>query len=425
MRQPTATPNNTTDDADIGITEASTTATTDSIACTTATPPPVSHATHSSNAGTSVPASIAAHLGNTDARAEVSTHDTASKRVPRKIDRGLVAVIPPNQLRHAIRFRALSLANRFRVIRTIDVAIACFPERPFKAALTAAQRAMRAMTKAMLLLRYRTDRFQHVYGLTIAGAQWLDDHGESAAASVRRVADMTNPEHSLWMHFVTLACEARGWTALTESEALRHLNRDRAPGASVKQGFVSVLARNRKRILRPDVLCYEPDGVTWYEIDRSKRGADREASLAALAQRIGSKVATGEVLRRVVVHAKNERILKRALAILRAQESASERPHALTDRTFREIDEGTFEVRTEIEQRMSDGRIGIVECCVGHVVIQLLPTWLPKVRLDAKNKHPLSGWLGENYLPYRRPDSLGSWPHPVSPLLTTVNDATS
>lgn len=425
MRQSIATLNITTDDTAVGISAASATATTDSIADNTATPPPVSHATHSSNAGASVPASIAAHLGNTEARAEVSTHDTASKRVPRKIDRGLVAVIPPNQLRHAIRFRALSLANRFRVIRTIDVAIACFPERPFKAALTAAQRAMRAMTKAKLLLRYRTDRFQHVYGLTEAGAQWLDDHGVDAAASVRRVADMTNPEHSLWMHFITLACEVRGLVAHTESEALQHLNRDRAPGASVKQGFVSVVARNRKRILRPDVLCYEPDGVTWYEIDRSKRGADREASLAALVHRVGSKIATGEVLRRVVVHAKNERILKRALAILRAQEKASQEPHAPTERTFREIGDDTFEVRTEIEQSLPDGRISIVERCVGQVIIQLLPTWLPKVRLDAKNKHPLTGWLDENYLPYRRPDSQGPWPRPVSPLRPVVAEATS
>jgi hypothetical protein len=227
------------------------------------------------------------------------------------------------------------------------------------------------------------------------------------------------------MHFITLACEVRGLTAHTESEALQYLNRDREPGAPVKQGFITVAARNRKRILRPDVLSYEADGVTWYEIDRSKRGADREASLAALTQRIGGKIATGEVLRRVVVHAKNERIQKRALAILRAQEKASDRPHSLTDRTFREIDEGIFEVWTEIEQRRPDGRIGIETRCVGHVIVQLLPTWLPKVRLDSKNKHPLTGCLSENYLPYRRPDALGTWPRPASPLLSVVTEATS
>jgi hypothetical protein len=340
----------------------------------------------------------------------------AKKTVGRKIDRGLVAIIPPNELRHAIRLRALSLANRFRVIRTIDVAVACFPERPFKAALSAAQRAMRAMTKAKLLLRYRTERFQHVYGLTVAGAQWLEEQGVDAAPSVRRVADMTNPEHSLWIHFITLASEARGLRAHTESEALQHLNRGRPEGDAVKQGFVTVLAGTKKRMLRPDVISYEPDGVNWHEIDRSKRGADREAALGALTRRVGNKLATGDILRRVVVHAKTERIQKRALAILRDQVDVSRRPVALGERIFREIDEGVFEVWLELEQRRSDGRIGIDNQCVGHVVVQLLPTWLPKVRLDAKNRHPLTGWFGENFLPYRRPSSLGSWSKPTSPL---------
>jgi hypothetical protein len=124
-----------------------------------------------------------------------------------------------------------------------------------------------------------------------------------------------------------------------------------------------------------------------------------------------------------VLHAKNERILKRALAILRVQANASDRPHAPGERTFREVDEGIFEVWTEVEQRIPDGRIGLVDRCVGHVIIQLLPTWLPKVRIDAKNKHPLTGWLGENYLPYRRPEALGPWPRPASPLRTPIPKA--
>ncbi|WP_244135110.1 replication-relaxation family protein [Burkholderia sp. BCC0322] len=418
MRPSHEVPNAVSDDTDIGITETPPPVTTDTTSGNAVTSSRVSSATTHGNHETPAAASIATLAGATEMLPSASTGRARSKRAPRKIDRGLVAIIPPNELRDAIRFRALSLANRFRVIRTIDVAIACFPERPFKAALTAAQRAMRSMTKEKLLLRYRTDRFQHVYGLTVAGAQWLDEHGVEAAPSVRRVADMSNPEHSLWMHFITLACEARGLMAQTESEALQHLNRDRAEEAAVKQGFVTVVAGSKKRILRPDVICYEPDGVTWYEIDRSKRGADREAALAELVRCIGSKLVTGDVLRRVVVHAKNERILKRALAILRDHVKESDRPHAPTARTFREVDEGIFEVWTELEQQRSDGRIGMENQRVGHVVLQLITTWLPKVRLDATNKHPLTGWLRENYLPYRRPSSLGPWPRPTSPLRT-------
>ncbi len=418
MRPSHEVPNAVSDDTDIGITETHPPVTTDTTVENAVIPPRVSSVTTRGNHETPMASSTATLAGATEMLPSASTGQAASKRAPRKIDRGLVAIIPPNELRHAIRSRALSLANRFRVIRTIDVAIACFPERPFKAALTAAQRAMRAMTKEKLLLRYRTDRFQHVYGLTVAGAQWLDEHGVDAAPSVRRVADMSNPEHSLWMHFIVLASEARGLSAQTESEALQQLNRNRAEGVALKQGFITVSVGSKERILRPDAISCESDGVTWHEIDRSKRGADREAALAALVRRIGSALVTGDVLRRVVVHAKNERIQKRALAILRDHVKASDRPHAPTERTFREIDEGTFEVWTELEKHRADGRIGMENRRVGHVIVQLITTWLPKVRLDATNKHPLTGWFHENYLPYRRPGSLGLWPHPISPLRT-------
>ncbi|MEX3765158.1 replication-relaxation family protein [Paraburkholderia phenoliruptrix] len=425
MRPTLEVQNTVTDDADIGIAETPLRVATDTVVDNTSTPSHASSVTKPGNHATPVVASAATLDGPPEMLPAASAGHATRKPAARKIDRGLVALMPPNELRHAIRFRALSLANRFRVIRTIDVAIACFPERPFKAALSAAQRAMRSMTKEKLLLRYRTDRFQHVYGLTVAGARWLDDLGVDAAQSVRRVADMSNPEHSLWMHFITLACEARGLTAQTESEALQRLNRDRAEGAAVRQGFVTVSAGSKERVLRPDILSYESDGIAWYEIDRSKRGADREASLVALARHVGGKLATGDVLRRVVVHAKNERILLRALALLRALVQASnEGSHAPGDRVFREIEDGVFEVRADVGRKHADGRISLVEQCVGHVIIQLLPTHLPKVRLDNKNRHPLTGWLGENYLPYRRPDALGPWPRPTSPLHSPPSEGT-
>ena len=65
--------------------------------------------------------------------------------------RGATAHMSSLALREAIYLRALLLANKFRVIRTIDIAAFCFPERPFKAALTAAQRAVRGLVKSQLL----------------------------------------------------------------------------------------------------------------------------------------------------------------------------------------------------------------------------------------------------------------------------------
>jgi hypothetical protein len=342
----------------------------------------------------------------------------------RPMNRGLTATIPPTYLQHAIRRRALSLVNRFRVIRTIDVALECFPERPFKAALTAAQRAMRTLVKAKLILRYRTDRFQHVYGLTEVGARWLEDEGIGASASVRRVSDMTNPEHTLWMNFVALACQARGLQAHTEGEAMRQLNRGAGPDAPVIQGFIEVAVGDTKRLLRPDALAYEADGDTWFEIDRSKRSADRERALGALVARIGGKLKNGNVLRRVVVHAKSERIYKRALAVMHAREKQSGETYLIQGgRAYTELEEGIFEVRALMEQRRSSGRSSLNECVVGHVILQLLPIWLPKVRIDAKNRHSTSGWISENYLPYRRHAQATPWFTPTSPLSLTPMEA--
>jgi hypothetical protein len=178
----------------------------------------------------------------------------------RKVARGLTTSMSTKQLKDGIWLRTLLLANRFRVIRTLDVAVACFPERPFKAALTAAQRAMRGISKADLLRRYRTDRFQTVYGLTQKGVDWLDEAGHDAASSVRRVSDMTNPEHRLWAQFWVLACEARGLKAETEQELLQSLNKGVKPGEALVQGMLTVTTMRGKRAstlqLRPDAVAY-------------------------------------------------------------------------------------------------------------------------------------------------------------------------
>jgi hypothetical protein len=187
-------------------------------------------------------------------------------------------------------------------MRTIDVAVHCYPERLFKAALTAAQRCVRGLVKEQLIKRYKSDRFQTIYGLTARGAEWLKDHGhEGAASSVRRVSDMTNPEHRLWLQLLVLAAEARGLKAETEQELLQRLNRGRRPGKATVQGLLSVYlnvaGKVLERTLRPDAHFREPDGVTWVEVDRSKRGAERESALKALGKNVGTKLLSGETLK--------------------------------------------------------------------------------------------------------------------------------
>lgn len=309
-----------------------------------------------------------------------------------KVARGLAATISTTKLKQTIWLRALLTANRFRVIRTIDVAVCCFAERPYKAALTAAQRAMRGLVKADQLKRYRTDRFQTVYGLSQKGVDWLDEAGHDASASVRRVSDMTNPEHRLWAQFWVLTCEARGMKAQTEQELLQSLNKGAKPGEALVQGLLTVTTMRGKRAstiqLRPDAVAYEKDGVTWLEVDRSKRGSDREASLAALVSSVGRALKEGSILRRVVVFCKTERIRKRALAVVNGLAQANNAEVLIAGRRhFREVEPGIYAVWTALESKLKDGRTQLVDTLVGYVIVQLLPIWLPKVRIDASNTH--------------------------------------
>lgn len=332
--------------------------------------------------------------------------------------RGMVSRVHSSILKERIRIRALGLANRFRVIRTIDVAVACFAERPFKAALTAAQRAMRSMVKDELLRRYRTDRFQTVYGLTASGVAWLEERDIDAVASVRRVSDMSNPEHRLWAQFITLCSEVRGLRAYTEQELLLLLAVEERPA----QGLLSVsvqMSRGERRLeLRPDAAAVEPDGVTWFEVDRSSRGADRAASLRALILAIGRNTRLGEPLRRVVVLTRTPRIQNRVLATLDALVRDAKDFSLMEGRSvLMACGPAAYEVKRTHEEVLGDGRTQLVDSRAGHVIVQPLPVWLPKVRLDGRGGHAVEGWFDENYLPYRRLPSMRAWAVPGSPLL--------
>ncbi|SCC92476.1 conserved hypothetical protein [Thiomonas sp. X19] len=349
--------------------------------------------------------------------------------------RGLTTRASSLHLRDAIYELSLRLANRFRVIRTIDVAAACFPERPFKASLTAAQRAVRGMVKRGLLRRYRTDRFQTVYGLTQPGVDWLGEHGHDAASSVRRVSDMTNPEHRLWAQFLVVCSWARGLRAVTEAELLHDLNANAnikagtGSGSKAIQGYLTVNVHRRgatvRKALRPDAVAFDVEGrgITWFEVDRSKRGSDRQADLAALVGAIGNKTADGRVLQRVVVMCKTQRIERDALRIVE-QLAAVCNAQVLTEgrRHIRRQSEGVYEVMAAIPVKRQDGRTALIDEQVGHVIVQMLPIWLPKVRIDASNTFSLEGWFCDNYLPYRRPGNLSLWPMPGSPLVTVDDE---
>jgi len=352
------------------------------------------------------------------------------------MDRGLSAHVPTSALRDGGWRLALRLAHRFRVIRTLDVAVACSPERPFKAALTAAQRTMRGLVKARLLARYRTDRFQTVYGLTQAGADWLQDRGDQGSASVRRVSDMRNPEHRLWSQFITVCAQARGLMAWTEGELLQALaavpGQDSRPGQLPVQGPLMVQvgagAQARSKRLVPDALLAEADGATWVEVDRSARGSDRADDLRALVRAVGSRLTGGGTvpsmtLRRVVVYTRTDRIHHRVLAVLRGlTATTADQAVVRGRRTLLEVEPGAFEVSATDEVPLGDGRTLLAERPAGHVLVQPLPVWLPKFRLDGRGNNCALGWMTDGALPYRRPTGQQPWRPAVSPLLKCIPD---
>src|SRR3546814_19161887 len=89
---------------------------------------------------------------------------------------------------------------------------------------------MRGMARDGLVQEYITDRHQHIYALTRAGAQWLNERtGGQAAASTRHASELTNPEHALYENFITICCEQRGLTAQPERELLEGLKSDSQP----------------------------------------------------------------------------------------------------------------------------------------------------------------------------------------------------
>lgn len=338
------------------------------------------------------------------------------------VSRGLTNTVATHALQQRVWLRSLSMLARMRVMRTLDVAVHCFAERAFKASLSAAQRAVRGMVKAKLLRRYRTDRFQTVYGLTARGAGWLADQGVDAAASVRRVSDMSNPEHRLWSQFLVLCCEARGLRAMTEGELLVALNVGRTTElvSSLLNVHVSTGSHTEVRGLRPDLVATDRDGrCVWFEVDRSKRSAGREAALRALVCAMGARLSNGQGLGRIAVFTRNTRMEKRATAVLENL-AAEQAEHVLTEGRRRVVagpTPGLYEVWAGVLGTSQDGRRAVEDRLVGRVSIQALPTWLPKVRIDASNQHSTAGWFSDNALPYALAPSEPPWTGMRSPLL--------
>ena len=84
--------------------------------------------------------------------------------------------------------------------------------------------------------------------------------------------------------------------------------------------------------------------------------------------------------------------------------------------------DGVYEIVAAVPFKRKDGQTALLDELVGHVIVQMLPFWLPKVRIDASNVWSLDGWFNDNFLPYKRPPMLGRWSAPTSPLWPSPDD---
>ncbi len=114
---------------------------------------------------------------------------------------------------------------------------------------------------------------------------------------------------------------------------------------------------------------------------------------------------------------KTERIERDALRIVEQLAAEANEKVLMEGRQhIRRYDNGVYEVWTSIPFKRKDGRSALVDERIGHVIVQMLPTWLPKVRVDASNRWSTDGWFEDNCLPYKRPPTTGRCEVPTSPL---------
>jgi hypothetical protein len=325
----------------------------------------------------------------------------------------------PKQVHVQNRLAVLRVVDRFRQVRTLDVAAALFANRTFKAALTASQRTVSGLLRDKMLTRYRSDSGHTYYGLAEKGARLLRDNAAenladgSAQASASRACEKTNPEHALWSAFVVAASESRGLVALTERElAARFFTRDKT-NKLVRRAPLSYIPAGSKQAkgLMPDALAWHEESLVWFEVDRSTRGSTRMEDLLALVRKLGESVRVGDEPARsldtVVIFCKTPAALRRNRTHMLGTPSNSDKPRLRMSEgnkcALEQVDESTYRLLKETLVLDADGvREQLAVRVVGQVKLQLLPTWLSSYSYEDGAPE---GWFDSGSLPFK-----ASWP---------------
>lgn len=362
----------------------------------------------------------------------------ATKRVAPPFDRTL-GTPKARQAQH--RLLCLKLLARFKYVRSLDVAAALAPQSSFKGALSTANRTLKRLLADKLVTRYLSDSRRTYYALGAKGARLLRDLATeggdgTAQASSSRASEKTNPEHALWSAFAVVTSEARGLTALTERELQSRFlkpnaKNPRRPHKSFPL-YYATESGGRKGLM-PDAIAYserEADGLIWFEIDRSNRGAGRLADLVGLIKQVGNPVDMGDgtsrILRRVVLLCKTRSSLVDDRTHLTGKANGAWRIRIGTGEPgLRALDDARqcFEVLWNVDEvvrheqrQLSPNPEDIMTTPIsqtmtiktGQVHLQLLPTHLPSYSF---RDGPAVGWFDDGSLPYVDPTAC--WPEPA------------
>lgn len=326
----------------------------------------------------------------------------------------------PEAVAAANRLNALKVLARFKQARALDIAAALFPDRGFKAALSATQRTLQRLRADKHVTRYLSDSRRVFYALTTKGARMLRDAaseggGDGAAQpTAHRACEKTNPEHALWSAFAVIACEARGLRAWTEAELKPRFLKKVRGSRSPKRTFPCVYKSGKlEKGLMPDALAVSDNdptfGAVWFEIDRSARGSARLEDLRRLVMGLGNLISIGDgegrTLHKVVVLCKTPSILRRNRTYLTGRPSGGELRLRLDcdssapSLVERKNEPGIFDFYRDGTYQPK---------VVGQLHLQMLPIHLSSYGYA---DGPPQGWFDDGSLPYREPDA--AWPEPI------------
>ena len=302
---------------------------------------------------------------------------------------------------------ALSELYRYRILRTLDLAFALYPDRTLTAALAAASNLAAGLVKDKLVRRHVTRDGLSIYGLTQAGANMLHENGLEDAKAHRSLAEIRHPEHRLWANLLVIAANARGTGAATEGEVLKYEYECGEKTLDANFNIISCIPQKLLRVrlpdnadgtprykgLTPDALLTEHNAHTWIEVDMSKRSSDRVSDLQRLINAIGSKLSNDNVLQRLVIFTKSQRCYTNIKGLLTKRSKEQIEMASLYLKATGV--EGVFEVW--YHPSFADDKTGLkaTDAFRGWAQVQVLPN----IRQAGE------GWYTANWLPFARYDS--------------------